>query len=95
MPSPGDIDRERWPIEHEDCFVGKLEVLSSGAGSYIGRRCLDKQGGFIEPYSRESGYFPNCVKAKEALDRMNFEVRDCVENNAAYEAGGLPRPKAD
>lgn len=89
-----DIDRERWPIEQEDCFVGKLEVLCSGGGYFIGRLFLDKQNGYTAPYSRESGYFPSFETAQDALTRMDFEVRDCIENNAAYEAGALPRPTA-
>lgn len=88
-----DIDREQWPIEHADCFVGKLEVCCSGAGYYIGRMCLDKKHGYTAPYSRESDYFPTEGAAADALRSMDFEVRDCIENNAAYEAGRLPRPK--
>lgn len=90
-----DIDREEWPIEHDDCFVSSLKVCQSGAGYYIGRMCLDKQRGFEAPYSRESGYYPTEEMAARDLDRMTFTVRDCIENNAAYESGKLPLPKAN
>ena len=89
------IDRKRWPIEHDDCFVSGLEVLRSGAGYFIGRTCLDKVRGYLDVYSRESDYYPTEKMAARALETMAFDVRDCAENNAAYEVGALPLPKAN
>lgn len=66
----------------------KLQVLKSNAGWYIGRTYTDKEG-FEEPGSRESGYFGTEEDAKKAL-KFGFEVRDCMENNAAYDKGILP-----
>lgn len=45
----------------------KIEVLSSPAGYYIGFFC-PKCG----PYSRESGYYSNKIKASEALKSGAF-----------------------
>lgn len=89
------VDRKRWPIEHEDCFVSGLGVLRSGAGYFIGRTCLDKVHGYIDVYSRESDYYLTETMAARALETMTFETRDCAENNALYEAGELPLPKAN
>lgn len=70
-------------------------VLQSAAGYYIGRRCLETDadspdfcGDFEEPYSRESEYYPTDEAATKALTEGHV-VRDCVENNYAYEQGTL------
>lgn len=78
-----------------EVWVGPLEVLKSPAGWYIGRLCWveDKHGdGYQEPLSRESDYYRAKEEAEAELKDMTFEVRDCVENNFAYEQGDLPRP---
>lgn len=60
-----------------------LKVLHSNAGYYIGRT----DNG--DPYSRESGYYRSYEEAEKEL-KNGFEVRDCVENNFAYDSGNLP-----
>ena len=65
----------------------KLKVIQSAAGYYIGRGWVED--GFEEPGSRESGYFGTEGQAMKALE-TGFEVRDCAENNAAYDKGELP-----
>ena len=91
------VDRARFPHEADDCFYSDLKVLESNAGFYIGRTCWDKEGGFEEPFSRESAYFTKRDEAEKALHE-GFEVRGgpggpgCVENELAYETGYLPKP---
>lgn len=65
--------------------------MRSAAGYYIGRSCTnDDMPGFEEPYSRESGYYPN--EAAATADLHTFDVRDCAENEYAYETGAIKRP---
>ena len=74
--------------------VSDLQILNSAAGWYIGRSYLDTEFGENEwPYSRESGYYASKEEAENALDTDNFEVRRCIENDAAYANGSLPYPK--
>ena len=75
--------------------VSTLMVMQSAAGFYIGRTCLetDEQsdsycGGMHEQYSRESEYYPTEQIATKAFIE-GFVVRDCGENNYAYEQGTL------
>lgn len=63
----------------------ELKVMSSNGGYYIGRE--DDEDG--SPYSKESGYYKSYGEAKDALEN-DFEVRDCAENNYAYDSGALP-----
>jgi len=79
----------------DEFWIGELRVMKSPAGWYIGRYCWVKTTKFEyeEPYSRESGYFPTKEDAETELKGMSFEVRDCSENNYAYEQGTLPRPE--
>lgn len=77
---PNDFDGER---------VSDLKVMKSAAGWYIGRSYWDQEFGFDGPYSRESGYYGDPMQAQEELDQMTFEVRNCLENNWAYENGTL------
>ena len=71
--------------------ISKLKVMRSAAGYYIGRSCTnDDMPGFEEPYSRESGYCPN--EAAATADLHTFDVRDCAENEYAYETGAIKRP---
>ena len=67
----------------------ELKVMQSGAGYYIGREWNDPAG-FTEPASRESDYYQTRDEAQKELDAMSFKVRDCLENNAAYDSGALP-----
>lgn len=87
-------DEERFSVPGEDGgFYSGFEVCRSAAGFYIGRMHWSPDlDGFIEPGSRESGYFATRTAAEEALAK-GFKVRDCIENNAAYASGRLPRPK--
>ncbi len=74
----------------EDCWVSDLKVMRSAAGHYIGRSCVDPEmGGGAMPYSRESGYFGSYEDAEVQLAE-GFGLRQCVENDAAYDAGALP-----
>jgi hypothetical protein len=75
--------------------VSTLMVMQSNAGYYIGRSCLETDedsddycGGMHEPYSRESEYYPTEQAATKAFTEGHV-VRDCVENNYAYEQGTL------
>ena len=70
--------------------ISELKILRSAAGYYIGRTCKEDGLPFEEPYSRESGYYPT-EKAAEN-DLHTFDVRDCVENEHAYNTGVIPRP---
>ena len=77
------------------CKVSLLHVMKSNAGYYIGRFCVETDtdsceymGGFEEPYSRESDYYPSWITANDAM-QGGFPVRDCVENNRMYNNGGL------
>lgn len=45
--------------------VGKLRILMSAAGYYIGTYCD------CGPYSRETGYFSNRNAAQKALNAIN------------------------
>lgn len=85
------VDRKRFPIENEDCYLTGLHVCQSNAGYYIGRMCWDKEGDFEEPFSRESGYYRKKEDAEKELHE-GFEVRECLENEWAYEEGHLPEP---
>lgn len=75
-------------------YISDLKVMRSAAGWYIGRDYYDPDEPWTSPdrpcpYSRESGYFASEEEAKTAL-RDGFSVRNCVENNWAYESGSLP-----
>jgi len=100
-------DKEKYPDsskkkpskfdDGDEVWVGKLQVLKSPAGWYIGRYCWvkDKHGEFEEPYSRESSYYKIEEAAVAELKNMTFEVRDCSENNHAYSEGAMPRPETN
>ena len=60
--------RERFPGCEFDYWISVLEVCKSGAGWFVGHTCWnDEFGGFVEPYSRESGYFADRASAEAAL----------------------------
>jgi hypothetical protein len=86
------IDRKRFPVYSSewDEYMTDLMVMKSAAGYYIGRAYWDQEFGFEGPYSRESGYYPTKEEAEKAFKGMSFEIRDAIENNHAYEIGGLP-----
>ena len=67
------IDRREFPTEMKDCYVSNLKVMRSGAGYYLGRTCIDKEHGFEEPYSRETGYMKkeDAEKLWQAVDTMS------------------------
>lgn len=48
-----------------------LQVLSSGAGYYVGTLYTDPVNGFCEPGSRDSDYFRTEEQAKAFLDAIN------------------------
>lgn len=60
--------------EHIDEYT-ELQVLKSGAGYYIGTMHTDPEHGFIEPGSRDSGYFVTREKAQDALDNKTWHQR--------------------
>lgn len=71
--------------------ISELKVMRSNAGYYIGRSCVEDGIPFEQPYSRESGYYPTKEAAEADMD--SFDIRDCVENEHAYESGAIPRPE--
>ncbi len=91
----------RFKTKIDDVWVTDLTVLRSNAGWYIGRMCWNEDadfdfGGFEEPYTRESEYFPTREAAEAAHRSLSFEGREyAIENRAAYEEGVLPRPKSN
>lgn len=84
-------DRTKFPIENDDCFVSPLQILNTPAGYYIGRTCWDKKNNYEGPFSRESGYFRTHDEAKKAMHN-GWELRQCIENDWAYESGAIPKP---
>jgi hypothetical protein len=73
----------------------KLQVCDcSPAGYYIGRMFRD-DGGWIEPGSRESDYFPTRESAEAALLSGAFESRHAAENLALYEYSEAPTQDSD
>jgi hypothetical protein len=90
---PSGVNRTLYPHDGGEYFYSDLQVMQSPAGYYIGRICWDKAEGFPEPLSRESDYFYTKEEAEKALKGMSFEVRECMENQDAYEKGRLPRPE--
>lgn len=85
----GVITIDRFPNDFNGEKVSDLKVMQSAAGWYIGRSYWDEEFGFEGPYSRESGYYATEHEARVHLSNETFEVRDCVENNAAYANGNL------
>ena len=89
-------NKEGWTY-HGTLHISNLRVLKSAAGYFIGRVCVEtdeNNEAFIvkdyeEIYSRESGYFPTYRSAEDAL-LNGFQIRDCGENNYAYDKGTLP-----
>lgn len=89
IPASG-IDGPVWlrtEFYGEDLCVTLRRVLRSGAGFYIGRLCWNQEGGYTEPFSRESGYYRHESDAQNDLDRNAYERRDCLEASAW---AGLP-----
>lgn len=82
-------DPDLYPNEFDGLRVSDLKVMKSGAGYYIGRSYWDEDYGFDGPYSRESGYYATAEYAQVELESQSFEVRDCLENNWAYDNGAL------
>ena len=83
------FSEELYPNDFEGDRVSNLKVMKSAAGYYIGRSYWDEEFGFDGPYSRESGYYATAEDAQLDLEAQSFEVRDCLENNWAYENGVL------
>lgn len=54
----------------EEIEIGKLEVLKSNAGYYIGRMCVSE--GVTQPYSRESSYYRTREAAQKDLISNNY-----------------------
>ena len=78
---------------------GPLEVLQSARGFYIGRIFTHsaEEGaaeglpeGFMEPGSRESGYFGTREEAAAELAAGLPVIRKCVENDGGYDKGIIP-----
>ena len=67
---PGETIRSGAPDTCSDCGVTvRLQVCQSGAGYYIGTMCD------CGPYSRESGYYPTCKAARNALENGTVSWR--------------------
>jgi hypothetical protein len=88
-----DYDTKLYPHFIHGDPVSNLMVMQSAAGYYIGREYWDTEFQFPGPYSRESGYYRTREEAQSALQSGDWEVRDCIENNAAYMNGTLPKPR--
>lgn len=86
-----ECDRSIYKHDGGDYFYTDLKVMKSHAGWYLGRLCWDKKHGYPEPLSRESDYFDTREGAERAL-AAGFEVRQCAENEHAYQSGALPAP---
>ena len=61
-------------VETQDYITDKdryseLQVLQSGAGYYVGT-LYNNPDGFVEPGSRDSGYFPTRQAAQDYLDEI-------------------------
>jgi len=58
-------------------YIGRLEVLESTSGFYIGRLYYHSENEF-EPYSRESTYYPTRELAESLLEEneyvQNFKI---------------------
>lgn len=85
-------DPKKFPHKVGGVWYSDKKVLQSGAGYYIGTTCWDTELNFEDSGSRESDYFKTREEAQKALDTMDFEVRECMENQYAYEQG-LPKPQ--
>jgi len=86
-----DYDKSKFPLMIGNDPVSELKVMRSAAGYYLGRSYFDTEFGFEAPYSRETGYMSE-AEAVDELKRGSFEVRQCIENDAAYANGNLPDP---
>lgn len=98
------VDRKEYPYEmksrasgdDERVYYSELQVCNSGAGYYIGRMgwVEDKKlGGYQEPYSRESEYYPTREVAEKALKSGMFDRHSGVENEFAKQEGNMPTRK--
>lgn len=61
-------------------LIGKLEVLKSNAGYYIGRNYRDEDcGGMMLPYDRQTGYTNNKSEAEEWLKDLKNQERVLIK----------------
>lgn len=96
------VDRKEYPHEahthnpDEKLYYSDLLVCESGGGYYIGRMgwVEDKKlGGYQEPYSRESGYYPTAKIAESILESGEFDRgAGGAEIAFARSEGNLPPP---
>jgi len=73
--------------ERSTLVVSDLMPMKSNAGHYVGRYCVEFKEGqtsMVEPWSRETTYYPSKEAVLEACDEDDIIVRDCTENNAMY-----------
>ena len=60
--------------DHCDYLVSELIVMQSAAGWYVGRVCKPvkekNNHNWLEPYDRNTGYYPDQNNAEEALTEM-------------------------
>lgn len=69
-------------------YYSDLQVCRSGGGFYIGRMCMTidpELGEYMEPGSRESGYYTTSEQAQRELDENSFDWRDSIENQFMME----------
>ena len=70
--------------------IGKLRILQSNAGYYIGRTIYDHTIEFDMPYSRESGYYGTWEEAHQDLLKIGngeihpSDLRQATENSYMY-----------
>lgn len=96
------VDRKEYPHEAkssdpgEKLYYSDLMICESAAGHYIGRMGYveNAQGyGYVEPYSRESGYYPSREAAFKSLRSGKFDRgAGGAEIAFARSEGNLPPP---
>ena len=50
--------------------LSEFQILSSGAGNYVGRLCFDSEFNCWVPYSRNTGYFSDSEFHKNQMEEI-------------------------
>lgn len=56
----------------------ELKVLHSNNGYYVGTTYTDPEDGFVEPGSRDSGYFKTREEAERFLKLVESDPREAI-----------------
>ena len=80
--------------------ISELMPMKSNAGWYMGRFCIEfddtrQMPPFMEPWARETGYYPSKEAVTDAHEGNALIIRDCIENNALYTKGTIPYPEGN